>query len=1215
MIDRVRVSATAFAFLYFVTSAQAFDINDLAKGVNILNQLTGGATQNTTNKPAEPSRPVTPEPPRPSSAAIREIQALLAQLGYDPGPADGVMGRRTAAAIRAFESDRGLAVTGAPDDRILASLREAAQYQAGSGTYAASSPPSFDCQYAATPTELAICGSDDLAELDRAVAANYAAALDARDGQGRAQLQAEQRNWMTERDRCGSDVMCLVYALGARSQALVVMANAENAIPQIPILPVPSSEAGTAASTTTAQATLPIFDFGEETKNKSAPIFLAYQGKTRVPFDWLPHDDVEQHRAALASIVFGQVSGTEKEEYFLKTRTLSTEEVFEALADSGIDLSPSLRSYFETDSARTVAHIPEAVRYSAADVNQFQEERLKSALRDKARASLSAQSGDSSLDVTVICAIEVLPYDFNTGMFPFAKDDLGHCFAGRPNAIGTVAGYQASIGISGSLRPEGFPIGATEAEALVERIGGPHFVLAVPAKITGRVEMQSSGQPLLAFSAEPTGAMEVRTGADLMEVLYRFPADGLRDVNDTPEARRLADFDRAWWINTPEEASAISERAETADLATLTSEDLFGDRTGLRLAVRLAYGKGVTAEDRTLSDFLDQRPDRETQEIAAALGLPAGNLHLASLSPSLNGGLDRIVLVLPKTAQSYAITESLPPYAPEGGDYPEAHLEIVITAEKRVRLSGGQDRLVMAGHADKLVVRRNSIRLGYDASPEIASIAFSPIEVQSFETVQLVWKSDLLLSAAQILGVNFGEILVSQLESEASGFARNDAFARREAAVSLESEARARAVGKNLHWMQARVGLSPYDFDRGGWLIQSLSPAFDAGAPEADRALRIELMASGEDRRVFLPMAQDQAKAFQSASQTFPALDALLAFRIVDVDTTYGTEIPTLVFEPIEMILFDAGQAGTVIDPASVKYRHTFAPPLQDPDAASSENAGSIAASGLPAGTFPVLGVALGADFDTSVEQLAQRIGVERRLYARTDTRQAVLERDTGGSIMHWEPYHNATLLESAGSSDMVAIYHEPPGDASTVTGIVRTKIFEPGRGPSWPVLRDNLLKSYPQIDAAELEMLDNPDHIVLWNAPKHRPGDPVDPMAGACQRRVNAATAMSVTTLYSFRRARNEGNLPVFDPYATWVDAEGADAIPSLSTPLSMPLLFASSADCPPHEVMALIMLYGDDGRVVEYRQSVTMPAQVAAIAEQRKSEAAEAATADFDL
>ena len=50
-----------------------------------------------------------------SQAAIkrtRQIQIALKRRGYDPGPVDGLMGRRTSNAIRAFQADHGLAVTG-----------------------------------------------------------------------------------------------------------------------------------------------------------------------------------------------------------------------------------------------------------------------------------------------------------------------------------------------------------------------------------------------------------------------------------------------------------------------------------------------------------------------------------------------------------------------------------------------------------------------------------------------------------------------------------------------------------------------------------------------------------------------------------------------------------------------------------------------------------------------------------------------------------------------------------------------------------------------------------------------------------------------------------------------------------------------------------------------------------------------------------------------
>lgn len=39
---------------------------------------------------------------------VREVQARLADLGYKPGPIDGIRGRRTIAAIMVFQRDKGL---------------------------------------------------------------------------------------------------------------------------------------------------------------------------------------------------------------------------------------------------------------------------------------------------------------------------------------------------------------------------------------------------------------------------------------------------------------------------------------------------------------------------------------------------------------------------------------------------------------------------------------------------------------------------------------------------------------------------------------------------------------------------------------------------------------------------------------------------------------------------------------------------------------------------------------------------------------------------------------------------------------------------------------------------------------------------------------------------------------------------------------------------
>ena len=73
-------------------------------------------------QPAAPQSPA--KPAAISKASIRNIQQDLAVLGYDPGPADGAMGPRTKQAIRAFENDQGLTVTGQVSPDLQSVIRE-----------------------------------------------------------------------------------------------------------------------------------------------------------------------------------------------------------------------------------------------------------------------------------------------------------------------------------------------------------------------------------------------------------------------------------------------------------------------------------------------------------------------------------------------------------------------------------------------------------------------------------------------------------------------------------------------------------------------------------------------------------------------------------------------------------------------------------------------------------------------------------------------------------------------------------------------------------------------------------------------------------------------------------------------------------------------------------------------------------------------------------
>ena len=133
-------------------------------------QPGGGRTKKTVDAPSEIP------PPR----AVREAQTLLAALGYEPGPADGVWSERVVRAYQQFLRDAGRpsAEVLTPDD--LQALRDVAQARGvQSGGNASASKPRPDALH-----EAAKAGNID--GLNAALAAG--ADVNARDGQGRTAL-------------------------------------------------------------------------------------------------------------------------------------------------------------------------------------------------------------------------------------------------------------------------------------------------------------------------------------------------------------------------------------------------------------------------------------------------------------------------------------------------------------------------------------------------------------------------------------------------------------------------------------------------------------------------------------------------------------------------------------------------------------------------------------------------------------------------------------------------------------------------------------------------------------------------------------------------------------------------------------------------------------------------------------------------------------------
>jgi localization factor PodJL len=57
-------------------------------------------------------------------AGVREIQTRLVKLGFQKGKADGFLGKRTVAAIRAYQKSVGLPVDGKASQTLLRRLRQ-----------------------------------------------------------------------------------------------------------------------------------------------------------------------------------------------------------------------------------------------------------------------------------------------------------------------------------------------------------------------------------------------------------------------------------------------------------------------------------------------------------------------------------------------------------------------------------------------------------------------------------------------------------------------------------------------------------------------------------------------------------------------------------------------------------------------------------------------------------------------------------------------------------------------------------------------------------------------------------------------------------------------------------------------------------------------------------------------------------------------------------
>ena len=98
----------------------------IAEAQKISRQLAARIAEGRSDPTPAPISGDSVRPPDPSRDTVRQVQAYLALLGYDPGPVDGLPGRRMTAAVRRFQQDLGMTPTGRISDELLALLKAAA---------------------------------------------------------------------------------------------------------------------------------------------------------------------------------------------------------------------------------------------------------------------------------------------------------------------------------------------------------------------------------------------------------------------------------------------------------------------------------------------------------------------------------------------------------------------------------------------------------------------------------------------------------------------------------------------------------------------------------------------------------------------------------------------------------------------------------------------------------------------------------------------------------------------------------------------------------------------------------------------------------------------------------------------------------------------------------------------------------------------------------
>ena len=118
-VDGMIGSASRAAIRAFQAARQIPITGEISE--ELLRELDTASLERT----APPPTPESSVAAAPTRALVARVQVELGRMGYDPGPVDGMMGPKTRAAIRAFQTAKDSPVTGEVSDELLRELKKA----------------------------------------------------------------------------------------------------------------------------------------------------------------------------------------------------------------------------------------------------------------------------------------------------------------------------------------------------------------------------------------------------------------------------------------------------------------------------------------------------------------------------------------------------------------------------------------------------------------------------------------------------------------------------------------------------------------------------------------------------------------------------------------------------------------------------------------------------------------------------------------------------------------------------------------------------------------------------------------------------------------------------------------------------------------------------------------------------------------------------------